>query len=488
MPNPKTNIRTRFFSGIFILILTLSGNVAAQDLRAYSLQCADDIFARETERASVTVPIISHMPKLNCSIEYLRRLDGKDIVYRRGPIALHQSAAPANDDASSPASPESEKPSVFTGGMVVDFPRAGESSETLPVSDKQYNCMFRASIVPSEYKDAVLKAKIFIERAVVRMEGTTVIVIRNEVFSRTVELVGNKPLNFDLPPWEEKLKSGVVAIPSALQESILLTLEIPQHFAFGKNIPEPFVKNTTLSYALPQAANINLSISIQGKEKVLDQGYREAGTHDVAWDAGNVPDGNYNATLKATNDKGLLLNTSNISLTKDKTAADTFFPAAGRMPTSERFSLSTEAGASYLLPADQKKGLRNMFTHIAMRIGYAITSKVEVGLLLGQDSFNEKPGTNVDIDRIVDYGGVVPYTYGYAGPYLRLKFGNSPVQPLLLGSVAFSSASTIAELGFGLSATLLSRIQVFVMPDLLIHFRQPASTKAGLVYGVSVKF
>ncbi len=129
-----------------------------------------------------------------------------------------------------------------------------------------------------------------------------------------------------------------------------------------------------------------------------------------------------------------------------------------------------------------------MFTHMAMRLGYAVSPSLELGVLLGQDSFNEQPGPNVDIDRIVDYGGVVPYTYGYFGPYFRLKFGNASVQPMLVGSVAFSSLAPMTELGFGINATIFSRIRLFIIPDVLIHFREQVSTKVGLVYGISAGF
>jgi hypothetical protein len=46
----------------------------------------------------------------------------------------------------------------------------------------------------------------------------------------------------------------------------------------------------------------------------------------------------------------------------------------------------------------------------------------------------------------------------------------------------------MTELGFGIDATVFSRIRLFIIPDVFIHFREQVSTKVGLVYGISAGF
>ena len=87
------------------------------------------------------------------------------------------------------------------------------------------------------------------------------------------------------------------------------------------------------------------------------------------------------------------------------------------------------------------RSMRNMFTHIAARIGYRFNGHFEIGLVAGEDAFHEVPGPRVDVDRISDYGGVVAYTYGYVGPYARIAFGAAALQPVTDLTVAFSNAA-----------------------------------------------
>ncbi|MDH4070396.1 MAG: T9SS type A sorting domain-containing protein [Ignavibacteria bacterium] len=63
--------------------------------------------------------------------------------------------------------------------------------------------------------------------------------------------------------------------------------ELPQRYELSQNYPNPFNPDTRIQYSLPQQANVKLTIfNLLGQEIVsLVDGTREAGIHEVVWDA-----------------------------------------------------------------------------------------------------------------------------------------------------------------------------------------------------------
>lgn len=463
--------------------------VHAQDLSTFTIQADNDIFQRATNQAVHEAPAIERMPRLDCAIEYIRRAQGNEIVYRRGPIALRASNEPAlvTSDGAHPAG--SPVTATFVGGLLVDLARPGETAGTVPSGADGTRYMLRAAVIPQSYNDSILRAAIVLERAVVDVRGTTIIIRENEVFSRVIDIRGNEPLNFSMPTWEVQQGEETRSIPPALEEALLVTLETPRTFGFARNTPEPFSSSTLLTYAVPAPCNVSLRIRMRDGEHVLDEGAREPGVYSVEWNATDIPDGSYTASLRATDAAGRVIHASDLTLSKDHTAES--WPLRDHRPIrmlSERFVVSTESGFAYQLPRDTRKPLRNMFTHIAVRVGYRISRVVEAGVLAGQDAFNERPAGNVDIDRISEYGGVVGYTYAYVGPYVRVTPWSGVVQPVAQLSAGFTDKGTAAEFGLGVRATLLSAVDFYLLPTVMMHLRSDQSTKLGLVYGASVRF
>jgi hypothetical protein len=478
-------------AGILFAVMLLPV-ARGQDISGYTITTDKDIFLRETTSGLAVTPS-GVLPILDCSVEYIRRYEGRDITYRRGPVPLSQTTPAesmrASDAASEPASEDFGMKRYFTGGMLLDLPRAGETINYLSSSDESKRYMIRVSILPISYRNDVLQCRVLLERAVVDVDGHTLQIRQNEVFSRVVTLHGNDPLHFALPLWEPLRDVAPDVIPSSLEEAMLITLETPRNSGFSRNLPEPFSSSTRLTYAIKTGCNVTISIRTQESERIIDQGRREAGVYQVLWQPTDVPDGPYTATMSATDSAGSMVHSASMQITKDRNAAAYTPPRLTLAPPSDgSFVVSTESGFAYQLPVDQKRPLRNMFTHVAVRLGYRFGRHFEAGIIGGQESFHEAPGPNIDIDRINDYGGVVPYTSGFLGTYARILLGVSELQPLLQASLSASSISTIAEIGVGVRMTLFQRVQLFVVPSAVTHLRSAVSTKIGIHYGIGVAF
>lgn len=110
-------------------------------------------------------------------------------------------------------------------------------------------------------------------------------------------------------PGEYYLKVGTYGV----YDSYMLTLtgpsttgiedktNVPNRFELLQNFPNPFNPSTTISFELPEKHYVSLRIyDILGQETAtLFEGFREAGTYSVRWDASGFADGVYFAVMKA---------------------------------------------------------------------------------------------------------------------------------------------------------------------------------------------
>lgn len=76
---------------------------------------------------------------------------------------------------------------------------------------------------------------------------------------------------------------------------------LPDAFALDQNYPNPFNPRTTIRYSLPEASYVRLSVyDLQGRLLAeLVQGMREAGFHEVTWDASQHVSGLYFCRIQA---------------------------------------------------------------------------------------------------------------------------------------------------------------------------------------------
>lgn len=86
----------------------------------------------------------------------------------------------------------------------------------------------------------------------------------------------------------------------------------PDKYSLEQNYPNPFNPSTNITFSLPKSQFVSLRLyDILGNEAaVLVNGYKEAGTYTVHYDASNLPSGIYIYTIRAgqfTDSKKLLL-------------------------------------------------------------------------------------------------------------------------------------------------------------------------------------
>ena len=80
----------------------------------------------------------------------------------------------------------------------------------------------------------------------------------------------------------------------------------PKDFVLYQNYPNPFNPSTNIKYALPYESNVDVTIynSLGERIKVFEQGIKEAGDHDIVWQANNSASGIYFCTITARSTDG----------------------------------------------------------------------------------------------------------------------------------------------------------------------------------------
>jgi len=76
---------------------------------------------------------------------------------------------------------------------------------------------------------------------------------------------------------------------------------VPKNYELNQNFPNPFNPNTVISYSLPLASDIKLIVynSLGQTVKVLENGFKNAGTYSVNFNADELPSGTYFYKIEA---------------------------------------------------------------------------------------------------------------------------------------------------------------------------------------------
>jgi hypothetical protein len=110
---------------------------------------------------------------------------------------------------------------------------------------------------------------------------------------------GNEPLTVTLSAGERFVDAdfGYDTFPVATEH----TSNVPQHYDLHTNYPNPFNPTTMISYDLPEAAAVTLTVvGLVGRTvRALASGMKPAGTYEVSFDATTLPSGVYFYRLEA---------------------------------------------------------------------------------------------------------------------------------------------------------------------------------------------
>ncbi|MBI1932435.1 MAG: T9SS type A sorting domain-containing protein [Ignavibacteriales bacterium] len=95
-----------------------------------------------------------------------------------------------------------------------------------------------------------------------------------------------------------EIKLGVISSPTSIKN---ITNSIPTEYKLDQNYPNPFNPTTKITYQLPEKSIVTLKVyDILGKEIVeLVNETREAGNHEVIFNANNLSSGIYYYQIKA---------------------------------------------------------------------------------------------------------------------------------------------------------------------------------------------
>ena len=79
--------------------------------------------------------------------------------------------------------------------------------------------------------------------------------------------------------------------------------ELPRAFALEPNYPNPFNPSTTLRFALPERSEVEVVVyDLKGRRVArLLQETRDAGIHEIRWNAEDLASGTYLVRLKTDN-------------------------------------------------------------------------------------------------------------------------------------------------------------------------------------------
>jgi len=107
---------------------------------------------------------------------------------------------------------------------------------------------------------------------------------------------------------------GQDSIKGVISSAVDVAEEAPAAFSVDQNAPNPFNPTTTISFSLIEAATVSVEVYNVAGQKVdtIANGFMDAGSHSVVWDASGFSAGVYFYTVKSGN----LIETKKMTLVK----------------------------------------------------------------------------------------------------------------------------------------------------------------------------
>jgi flagellar hook assembly protein FlgD len=83
---------------------------------------------------------------------------------------------------------------------------------------------------------------------------------------------------------------SIILSGSVTDMTLSKVAEIPETFGLSQNFPNPFNPVTNISFQVPQASDVTVSVYNMMGQKVADlvEGHIDAGFHQVVWDSRNL--------------------------------------------------------------------------------------------------------------------------------------------------------------------------------------------------------
>ena len=112
--------------------------------------------------------------------------------------------------------------------------------------------------------------------------------------------VGTAEASSPAPPGDDDDGDEGADKRHAGKEAAAAQAEVPSEYVLEGNYPNPFNPQTTIRFGVPASAVVRLVVyDVLGRQvRVLVEGMREAGTHEVVFEANGLPSGTYLARLE----------------------------------------------------------------------------------------------------------------------------------------------------------------------------------------------
>jgi Secretion system C-terminal sorting domain len=143
--------------------------------------------------------------------------------------------------------------------------------------------------------------KFNIERKTISTSWESIASVKAAVLSNSPKQYSFTDKNLQSGKYQYRLK--MIDNDGTFEYSKVVEAEVavPKNYDLSQNFPNPFNPTTVISYSLPFASNVKIIVyNTLGKTvKVLENGYKNAGTYSVTFDAAELPSGTYFYKIEA---------------------------------------------------------------------------------------------------------------------------------------------------------------------------------------------